>query len=130
MHARGVAPQPPPHQLSLDDPLVAEALTRNVQFFGHTGQARVCGAFVVVVGLGGVGSHAASMLLRSGVGRLRVIDFDQVTLSSLNRSAVAERSDVGLPKATCAAPPRLVRTRCSLTYPRRLGVFQGAEEPL
>lgn len=38
----------------------------------------IADAFVVVVGLGGVGSHAAHLLLRSGVGRLRLIDFDQV----------------------------------------------------
>eukprot|EP00967_Tisochrysis_lutea_P010546 scaffold12066_cov19-Tisochrysis_lutea.AAC.1 len=41
------------------------------------------------------------MLLRSGVGKLRLIDFDQVTVSSLNRHAVATRQDVGIPKATC-----------------------------
>ncbi len=52
-----------------------------------------------VVGLGGVGSHAAHMLCRSGVGKLRLIDFDQVTLSSLNRHAVATMEDVGIPKA-------------------------------
>lgn len=51
--------------------------------------------------LQGVGSHAAHLLLRSGVGRLRLVDFDQVTLSSLNRHAVATRDDVGIPKATC-----------------------------
>jgi tRNA A37 threonylcarbamoyladenosine dehydratase len=51
----------------------------------------------------GVGSHAAHMLLRSGVGRLRLIDFDQVTLSSLNRHAVATRADVGTSKAACLA---------------------------
>lgn len=49
----------------------------------------------------GVGSHAAHLLLRSGVGKLRLVDFDQVTLSSLNRHAVATRQDVGIPKATC-----------------------------
>ncbi|GFH13498.1 ThiF domain-containing protein, partial [Haematococcus lacustris] len=43
------------------------------------------------------------MLLRSGVGRLRLVDFDLVTLSSLNRHAVATREDVGSPKATCLA---------------------------
>jgi len=37
---------------SLDDEVVAEQLTRNVQFFTATGQQRVMGAFVVVVGLG------------------------------------------------------------------------------
>lgn len=51
--------------------------------------------------LQGVGSHAAHLLLRSGVGKLRLVDFDQVTLSSLNRHAVAVRADVGIPKATC-----------------------------
>ena len=35
------------------------------------------------------------MLARSGVGRIRLIDFDQVTLSSLNRHATATRDDVG-----------------------------------
>ena len=49
----------------------------------------------------GVGSHAAHFLLRSGIGKLRLVDFDQVTLSSLNRHALATRSDVGIPKATC-----------------------------
>jgi tRNA A37 threonylcarbamoyladenosine dehydratase len=39
---------------------------------------RIVGSFVVVVGLGGVGSHAAHLLLRSGVGRLLLVDFDQV----------------------------------------------------
>ncbi|URE35762.1 Nicastrin [Musa troglodytarum] len=58
-------------------------------------------AYVVVIGLGGVGSHAAAMLLRSGVGRLLLVDFDQVSLSSLNRHAVANRDDVGTPKAIC-----------------------------
>ena len=54
---------------------------------------------VIVIGLGGVGSHAAHLLLRGGCNRLRLVDFDQVTLSSLNRHAVAARSDVGTPKA-------------------------------
>lgn len=53
-------------------------LIRNIQFFGIESQKKVTGSYVVVIGLGGVGSHAASMLLRSGVGRLLLVDFDQV----------------------------------------------------
>ena len=49
----------------------------------------------------GVGSHAAHMLLRAGVGRMRLVDFDQVSLSSLNRHCVAVREDVGTQKAAC-----------------------------
>jgi tRNA A37 threonylcarbamoyladenosine dehydratase len=41
------------------------------------------------------------MLARSGVGRLRLIDFDQVSLSSLNRHALASLEDVGTSKAEC-----------------------------
>lgn len=52
---------------------------RNIQFFGLEAQRKVTSSYVVVIGLGGVGSHAASMLLRSGVGRLVLVDFDQVS---------------------------------------------------
>ncbi|XP_009370075.2 tRNA threonylcarbamoyladenosine dehydratase isoform X1 [Pyrus x bretschneideri] len=85
----------------LSDEIVSEQLTRNIQFFGLEPQQKVTASYVVVIGLGGVGSHAASMLLRSGVGRLLLVDFDQVSVSSLNRHAVATRADVGIPKAQC-----------------------------
>lgn len=78
--------------------LEREQLARTLAFFGDERMARVRNAFVVVVGVGGVGSHAAALLARNGVGRLRIIDFDQVSLSSLNRHAVAMRADVGEPK--------------------------------
>ncbi|CAM8981334.1 unnamed protein product [Rhodiola kirilowii] len=85
----------------LEDEIVSEHLTRNIQFFGLESQRKVTSSYVVVIGLGGVGSHAANMLLRSGVGRMLLVDFDQVSLSSLNRHAVATRDDVGIPKAVC-----------------------------
>ena len=44
--------QAPTAPLSLDDEIVGEQLTRNVQFFGREGQQSVVDAFVVVVGLG------------------------------------------------------------------------------
>lgn len=56
------------------------SVVRNIQFFGLESQQKVTASYVVVIGLGGVGSHAASMLLRSGVGRLLLVDFDQVNL--------------------------------------------------
>jgi tRNA A37 threonylcarbamoyladenosine dehydratase len=86
------------------DDILREQLSRNRQFFAATdGQQRLAQSFVVVVGLGGVGSHAAHMLLRAGVGRLRLVDFDQVSLSSLSRHATATRADVGLPKTEALA---------------------------
>lgn len=53
-------------------------VARNIQFFGVESQQKVSGSYVAVIGLGGVGSHAAAMLLRSGVSRLLLVDFDQV----------------------------------------------------
>ena len=55
-----------------------EQLSRNALFFGEDGMNSITQAAVVVVGLGGVGSHAAHMLARAGVRYIRLIDFDQV----------------------------------------------------
>ena len=82
----------------LSEELRAEQLSRNVLFFGDEGMAKIRGSTVIVVGLGGVGSHAAHLLGRSGVERLVLMDFDQVTLSSTNRHATATLRDVGTPK--------------------------------
>lgn len=76
-------------------------MARNRVFLTDEGLAKLRGAFVVVVGCGGVGSHATAALARSGCSKIRLIDFDQVTLSSLNRHAVATLADVGTPKVHC-----------------------------
>ena len=88
---------------------------------------------VVVVGVGGVGSHAAHLLVRANASNLRLIDFDQVTLSSLNRHATATREDVGTPKvqalkrALLNIDPNLsVEARCELFDSNSAdNVFQG-----
>lgn len=64
--------------------IIRESLARNYVYFGDEGMEKIRSSFVIIVGLGGVGSAAATMLVRSGVGRVRLIDFDQVSLSSLN----------------------------------------------
>ncbi|MDY6037863.1 MAG: sulfur carrier protein ThiS adenylyltransferase ThiF [Eubacterium sp.] len=47
--------------------------------------ARLKNAGAAVAGLGGLGSHIAVMLARSGIGQLHLVDFDRVELSNLNR---------------------------------------------
>ena len=84
-----------------DEDLITEQLTRTTSFLGSGGFSLLRDSFIVIVGLGGVGSHCASALARSGVSKLRLIDFDQVTLSSLNRHAVATLADVGTSKVDC-----------------------------
>ncbi|KAF8654804.1 hypothetical protein AX16_003373 [Volvariella volvacea WC 439] len=84
-----------------DEELIREQLARNYAFFGDEGMAKIRKGNVVVVGCGGVGSWAAVMLVRSGVSKIRLVDFDYVTLSSLNRHATATLTDVGSPKVKC-----------------------------
>lgn len=81
--------------------LITEQLTRTASFLTPPRFAKLRDCFVVIVGLGGVGSHCTSALARSGVSHIRLIDFDQVTLSSLNRHAVATLADVGTSKVRC-----------------------------
>ncbi len=103
----------------------AEQLSRNAALYGDEGLGRIRGSYVVVIGLGGVGSHAAMSLARSGVGRLRLIDYDQVTVSSLNRHACATRADVGHSKGdTLDAYIARIVPSCRVEVVRE--VFQGS----
>ncbi|KAK1216609.1 hypothetical protein PQX77_020729 [Marasmius sp. AFHP31] len=90
-----------PLGIPYDEELIREQLARNYAFFGEEGMQKIRGKSVVVVGCGGVGSWAAVMLVRSGISKIRLVDFDYVTLSSLNRHATAVLSDVGTPKVKC-----------------------------
>jgi len=85
----------------IPEELRGEQLSRHTLYFGEDGMKTLRNSKIVVVGVGGVGSHTAHMLARAGVRHIRLIDFDQVTLSSLNQHACATLNDVGTPKATC-----------------------------
>ncbi len=71
---------------------------------------------VAVFGLGGVGSWAAEALVRSGVGRLTLVDNDVVCITNVNRQLQATSRNVGRPKTTeLAARLAEVNPRCRLT---------------
>lgn len=95
------SPSQPQKPAEYSEELIREQLTRNYAFLTEEGMEKVRNQRVVVVGAGGVGSWVVTMLVRSGVGKIRVIDFDQVSLSSLNRHAVATLRDVGTSKVEC-----------------------------
>lgn len=54
---------------------------------------------VLVFGLGGVGSWAAEALVRSGIGKIGIIDHDTVCPSNINRQIEATSLTIGFPKA-------------------------------
>ena len=59
-----------------------ELLSRQIPFLGEKRQDRLSQAKVAVVGAGGLGSFVSSMLIRLGVGFVRVIDRDLVEESN------------------------------------------------
>jgi molybdopterin-synthase adenylyltransferase len=62
---------------------------------GGPGQQRLKAATVAIVGAGGLGAAAAFYLTAAGVGRLRLIDNDTVSLSNLQRQILYRANDVG-----------------------------------
>ncbi len=76
---------------------------RVVNFYGEDGFARIRNTRVLVAGLGGVGSHCASALARSGIGSLVLVDFDSITESSLNRNAAVGEEGLNKPKSEALA---------------------------
>jgi molybdopterin/thiamine biosynthesis adenylyltransferase len=70
---------------------------------GGPGQQRLKAATVLVVGAGGVGSPAALYLAAAGIGTLRIVDGDTVSLSNLQRQILFETEDIDRPKVEAAA---------------------------
>ncbi len=87
---------------------------RVVDFFGRDSFKAIRIANIAIIGLGGVGCHAASALARSGIGSLRLVDFDQLTETSLNRNPMAGLGDCGGYKVDVVADH--IRRTCPDTH--------------
>jgi adenylyltransferase/sulfurtransferase len=70
---------------------------------GYNGQLKLKNAKVCIVGLGGLGSPAALQLAAMGIGYLRLVDFDVVELSNLQRQYLYDIDYIGYPKVEIAA---------------------------
>lgn len=76
-------------------------------------RARLAESHVAIIGCGGLGSNAAALLVRSGIGALTLVDFDVVEESNLNRQLFF-RDQLGRPK-TAALAETLLRIRPEVT---------------
>lgn len=76
---------------------------RTELLLGESAMATLREASVVICGLGAVGSYAAEALARAGVGHLRLVDFDVVNESNINRQLFALDSTVGRLKSEVAS---------------------------
>jgi len=94
-----------------------ERYSRQVLYrgIGEAGQRRLLASQVALVGCGALGTQQASLLVRAGVGRLRIIDRDYVEESNLQRQTLFDEQDAAqcLPKAV-AAQTHLQRANSSV----------------
>lgn len=76
----------------------SEASSRTELLIGTDGVRTLSESHVLLVGVGGVGGIATEMLARAGVGRLTLVDPDEVQRSNLNRQLIALQETIGKPK--------------------------------
>jgi molybdopterin/thiamine biosynthesis adenylyltransferase len=85
-----------------DEQLLRYARHLMLDEIGIEGQRRLLAAHVLVIGAGGLGSPALMYLGSAGVGRITVVDGDEVDLTNLQRQIAHKQSRVGQPKAESA----------------------------
>jgi tRNA A37 threonylcarbamoyladenosine dehydratase len=89
--------------------------SRIEKMIGTAGLHKLGASFVTVVGLGAVGSYAVEGLARAGVGHIRLVDFDEIRPSNINRQLYALESTVGLAKTDVAiARVRDINPKCKV----------------
>ncbi|WP_093376238.1 molybdopterin-synthase adenylyltransferase MoeB [Variovorax sp. OV329] len=100
-----------------DDDLLRYSRHILLEEFGIEGQVRVSASHALVIGAGGLGSPVALYLAGAGVGRITLVDDDEVDLTNLQRQIAHTASRVGQAKVQSAAvamgeinPTILVRT--------------------
>ena len=70
---------------------------------------------VLIVGLGGVGGSAILSLVRSGIGKVIIIDFDSVDISNINRQLIAFNDSVGRKKTdVCEEVIKNINPECEV----------------
>ncbi|MBI9108708.1 MAG: tRNA threonylcarbamoyladenosine dehydratase [Spirochaetales bacterium] len=100
-----------------------ERFSRTEKLLGTEKLLRLQASSAVLFGAGAVGSFAAEALVRSGIGSLIIVDYDDISLSNINRQLFALESTLGQNKVDTAIARLLdINPKCRLT-----GVKQFAD---
>lgn len=87
----------------LIDGYIDRRFERLSRLIGEDGVKRLHNAHVLVAGMGGVGSWACEALIRSGIGRITLVDMDRVSLTTINRQMPALNTTIDRPKVEVVA---------------------------
>lgn len=109
-----------------------EAFSRTRLLIGEDCLKSLENACILVFGVGGVGSHCVEALARAGIGRLILVDNDQVAPSNINRQSIACHSTIGQYKTQVMRariadinPDAIVETYETFILPENLEAFFG-----
>ena len=89
----------------MEEDLIFERYSRQIfiEEIGVVGQRKIMNAKVLVVGAGGLGSPVLQYLAAAGIGRIALVDFDQVELHNLNRQVIHSEKQLHVSKTKSAA---------------------------
>lgn len=106
-----------------------DIFSRTERLIGKDALLKLKSSNIIVFGLGGVGSYTVEALVRSGVGKITVVDKDEVDITNINRQLYALRSTVGKPKAEIAKERILdINPECEVTAIRKMYLPENADE--
>ena len=71
---------------------------RTIALVGEDGFKKIQEKTVLIVGLGGVGGYACESLIRSGIKKIILIDYDKVDITNINRQIIAKHNNIGCNK--------------------------------
>ncbi|MBQ8782169.1 MAG: tRNA threonylcarbamoyladenosine dehydratase [Clostridia bacterium] len=109
--------------------MINEQFERTRLLLGDEGIEKLKNSRVAVFGIGGVGGHLAEALVRSGVGEIDLIDDDIVSVSNINRQAVATLSTVGKAKVQAAKERFLdINSDCKINIHQKFFTPETADE--
>ena len=101
------------------------------RLYGKSGLDRLRAAHVAVIGVGGVGSWAVEALARSGIGKLTLVDADEVCVSNVNRQLPALDGEIGMPKIEVLARRiKAIQPECSVIARQDFFTPETADEIL
>ncbi len=100
---------------------------------GLEGQRKLKGAKVLMVGTGGLGAPLGLYLAAAGIGKIGIVDFDNVDVTNLQRQVIHGTKDVGRPKIDSAAEAmqdinpflEIEKFETALSSENALGIIEG-----
>lgn len=86
------------------------------RLYGTSALEKFTQAHVAIIGIGGVGSWASEALARSGIGKITMVDLDELCVTNINRQLHAMDGEIGKQKTDAMAERiRLINPECQVT---------------